>query len=291
GAGQTAFLGLLTGTGVDGTNNHGIWSEGGGAGLALVAREGDSAPGTPSGVNFRGFCCVRVLNGAGQTAFLGTLTGTGVTSSNDRGIWSEGGGAGLALVAREGDSAPGTPSGVNFRTFNIPNIPVLNGAGQTAFLGFLTGTGVDFTNDHGIWAEDLSGSLSLVARAGDLLDIDDGPGVDLRTISDLIFTADSGNEDGRANGFNDLGQLVFGATFTDGSQGVFVSDLVAVPEPGTFLLATLASLLGIGRRRRRVPPVGELKNIKRVAPTLGRKSHCYRNRHGRTSVGVPGTRS
>ena len=44
----------LTGSGVDSTNNAGIWSEGSGS-LALVARSGSQAPGTPSGVNFSGF--------------------------------------------------------------------------------------------------------------------------------------------------------------------------------------------------------------------------------------------
>ena len=53
-AGQTAFFANLTGSGVDATNDLGIWSEGTGS-LALVAREGSHAPGTPSGVNFNGF--------------------------------------------------------------------------------------------------------------------------------------------------------------------------------------------------------------------------------------------
>ena len=93
--------------------NTGIWSEGSGS-LALVARSGSQAPGTPSGVNFSDFLCRSpVLNNAGQTAFYATLTGSGVDSTNDQGIWSEGSGS-LALVARSGSQAPGTPSGVNF---------------------------------------------------------------------------------------------------------------------------------------------------------------------------------
>src|SRR5882724_12091865 len=35
----------------------------------------------------------------------------------------------------------------------------------------------------------------------------------------------SGNEDGRSRGFNNLGQLAFRASFTDGSAGIFVADL------------------------------------------------------------------
>ncbi len=165
GAGQTAFLANLTGTGVTSANDRGIFSEGSGSGLALVAREGDMAPGTSAGVNFSGFNSP-VLNGAGQTAFSADLTGAGVTSANDRGIFSEGGGLGLALVACEGDNAPGTTAGVNFSSTGFSS-PVLNGAGQTAFLARLTGTGVTSANDQGIFSEGGGAGLALVAREGD----------------------------------------------------------------------------------------------------------------------------
>jgi len=255
-AGQTAFVGRLTGTEVDRSNNSGIWSEGEDAGLALVARTGNAAPGTNSGVNFAGFG-PPVLNGAGQTAFFGALAGTGVDGSNNSGIWSEGGNSGLALVARAGNAAPGTSSGVNFLALASP---VLNGAGQTAFFGFLTGTGVDGSNDFGFWAEDPLGALTLIAREGDQLDVDDGPGIDLRTISSLVGFQpgnESGNEDGRRSNFNDLGQLAFVATFTDGSSGVFVSDLAAqaIPEPSSIALM-LSAVLGfscVARRRVNLP--------------------------------------
>jgi hypothetical protein len=162
GAGQIAFFGGLTGTGVSSANDAGIWSEGGGSGLALIAREGNNAPGTAAGVNFRSLTPIR-LNGAGQTAFYGRLTGTDVTSANEFGIWSEGAGPGLALVARGGDAAPGTATGVNFASFGFP---VLNGAGQIAFSGVLTGAGVTDENDRGIWSEGGGTGLALVAREG-----------------------------------------------------------------------------------------------------------------------------
>jgi len=153
----------------------------------------------------------------------------------------------LALVAREGNQAPGTPEGVFFRSLSTP---ALNNAGQTAFSGFLAGTGVDGSNDRGIWAEDLQGVLTLIARTGDLLDVDDGLGTDFRTIRFLSFAGGTGNGDGRNRGFNDLGQFAFSATFTDGTSGVFVSNLVAVPEPTAWVLA-VAGLLGLGVLRRR----------------------------------------
>jgi hypothetical protein len=162
-AGQIAFLASLqTGSGgVTSLNDSGVWSEGSGS-LALVAREGTQAPGTPAGANFIGFGNP-VLNAAGQTAFSGALqTGSGgVTSTNNLGIWSEGSGS-LALVARKGTKAPGTPAGANFSDVGIP---LLNAAGKTAIRGALqTGSGgVTSTNDQGIWSES-SGTLALVAR-------------------------------------------------------------------------------------------------------------------------------
>ncbi len=119
----------------------GIWSESTGV-LELVARRGDHAPGTDPMVTFNGFDAP-LLNDDGQTAFLGFLTGVeadGDCANGDDnvGVWSEGSGA-LGLVAVAGSPAPGTPAGVTFN--NFVNVR-LNGAGQTAFSGFLDGAGV-----------------------------------------------------------------------------------------------------------------------------------------------------
>ena len=98
------------------TNDDGIWSEGGGSGLALVAREGNAAPGVGAGVQFSGFSSngPLALNSLGRTAFIGFLTGTGVNTTNQGGIWREEAGSGLALVIRAGDHAPGTGAGSQF---------------------------------------------------------------------------------------------------------------------------------------------------------------------------------
>jgi len=233
-AGQTAFLGILSGTGLNSNNRSGIWSERNGP-LALVARAGNRAPGTSA--NFSGFPSTPVLNGAGQTAFRGRLIGLGVNRFNNDGIWSEGGNS-LALVAREGNIAPGTSD--IFSEFL--SSPVLNDKGQIAFQGELTGTEVSSSNDSGIWAQDSSGVLALIVRKGDLFDVDDGPDADFRTISDLKFLAINENEDVRASSFNNLGQLAFSASFTDGTSGIFVSNLVAIPEPATWVLAAMAAI-------------------------------------------------
>jgi hypothetical protein len=230
-AGQIAFRASLTGSGVDRTNDRGIWSEGSGT-LALVARTGSQAPDTPSGTNFHYLGRV-TLNNAGQTAFLAQLTGSGVDTTNDEGLWSEGSGT-LRLIAREGVQAPGTPDGVNYGKIGIPRAK-LNDAGQVAFSAWLTGTGVDETNDAAIWATDRTGDLQLIVREGELLEI--APD-DFRTVRGAFFLSD--NLNGNSAGFNNLGQLAFEATFTDGTSGIFVSNRVAIPEPSTLLLAALS---------------------------------------------------
>jgi len=210
-AGHTAFRGTLVGPGVDGSNNIAVWSQGSGS-LALVARAGDPAPGAAT---FSGFG-PPVLNGSGRTAFAATLTGIGVAPTNDSGIWSEGAGT-LALVARTGDPAPGTPPGV---TFNSLTDPVLNAAGSTAFLAGLSGAGVGGSNDSGLWAQTGDGTLTLIARHGDAMEV--APG-DSRIISSLTLLGDSGGQDGRPRSLNDAGQVAFSVGFTDGTSAVCVA--------------------------------------------------------------------
>jgi len=151
--GQTAFNCSLSGA-VNSTNDVGIWSSGSGT-LSLVARKGAHAPGTEAGANFD-FLTPPALSRAGKTAFQATLTGVGVDVTNNQGIWSEGSGT-LTLVARKGSPAPGTSTGVNFNSLNVP---VINREGRTAFHASLTSTSGD-----GIWSES-SGTLSLIARTG-----------------------------------------------------------------------------------------------------------------------------
>jgi hypothetical protein len=258
--GLTAFSALLVGNGIDALNDEGIWV-GSQGNVQLVARGGDHAPGTPNGVIFGGLITDPVLNAAGHAAFLAGLTGNGVDDTNSRGMWA-GATDDLQLIVRSGEQAPGTPAGARFSTFNAP---VLNANGQVAFVGNLVmtpggGRGqppgdpalygfVTATNDRGIWATDANGMLQLIVREGDLLEVTPG---DFRTVQGFIFAGHSGNGDGRPSGFNDQGQIVFVAGFTDGTSGVFVSSLVAVPEPAAIVLIAFAAgqCVFVGRLQR-----------------------------------------
>lgn len=286
-AGEIVFLGTLTGPGTGPTNNQSLWSSGGGS-LHMVARTGSQAPGAPEGVTFTDFwegAWSMLLNNSGETAFQGVTSdgGYGIWSergglhavarsgqstpglpgeafrdfsvpvlnahghvaflaslaSGKGGLWSEGNGE-LALVASTGEQAPGAPAGVTFAGFGNGS---LNGRGQFAFTASLTGLGPAGAN--GVWVHDIDGVLRAIVRSGDSIEVEPG---DFRIVRSVGFVGGSGNEDGRHSAFNDLGQLAFQASFTDGTQGIFVTDIVAIPEPAAWVLALLA--FGAVRCRR-----------------------------------------
>jgi len=204
--------------------------------LSLVARAGTHAPGTPAEATFS-FFGSQLIGSAGHVAFTGGLTrdiGGVVGGVNSLGVWSNGSGA-LDLVAREGSQAPETPPGALFDNLSLTAI---NEAGQVVLTSTLEigVAGVTSNNDLGIWAADTKGVLRLIAREGDELEVDDNV---FRTISSLTVQTAIGG----IGGFNDLGQVAFAATFTDGSSGVFVSDLAAVPEPSSLCFFCVASTL------------------------------------------------
>ncbi|MBX7211831.1 MAG: NF038122 family metalloprotease [Verrucomicrobiaceae bacterium] len=112
--GNLVFPGyLLVGTGgvTSSPNNFmGLWKQPNAGTVSLLARSGNVAPGTGSAL-FDVLPQVPGISHGGEVSFLGSLViGTGavpVTSSSDTGIWTEVGGGGLKLVAREGSAVPG----------------------------------------------------------------------------------------------------------------------------------------------------------------------------------------
>lgn len=215
-AGDMAFRSRLSGPGVDSSNDQAMWIHRNGA-LELVARTGDPAPGTLPGTNIGTIHENYALNASGTVAFAGVLTGFGVTTDNDFAMWTAGQGDPV-LVARKGDPAPSTPPGTHFGGFSVRFI---NASGHVAFQSQLTGSSIIAqVNDEGIWAQDETGTLRLVARTGDTLEVSPG---DVRTISFLQMAEIGGGEDGRPTGLNDAGQVAFRAFFTDGTDGIFVT--------------------------------------------------------------------
>jgi hypothetical protein len=289
-AGEMIFASLLSGSGVNTSNDKSVWSDVSSS-LALVARKGSQAPGMPGGVTFNDLVDTGAINNAGQVAFVaglsnhnspfqqdsiwlynsgsitplmvrgehppGTpagvtydvfgfwpalneagqvltgalLAGSGVNASNQLAVYLSDAAGNEELILRSGAPAPDAPPGVVFHaTFETFAEGVLNDRGQVAIGQHLAGAGVNSTNDFGIWATDSTGVLRLIAREGDELEV--APG-DFRTISELNRTDHNANSNGWPSAFNNLGQIAFWASFTDGSQGIFVSNKVAT-VPGDF---------------------------------------------------------
>lgn len=227
-AGEIAFRDSLVGGGVTRADDAGIFTLAG-----PVVREGEAAPGTAGAVfDFFG---QPILNDTGEVLFFAGLRGSDVTGANSSGLFTT-----SALVAREGDVAPGT-GGALFDQFDVFfGAPDLNDGGDAAFLAMLAGPGVTPATDRGLFFGDGLGGLSMLVREGDVLDVGGG---DLRTINTLSFL----------NGLSDTGDVGFQATFTDGSSGVFVLEAAAsapvpLPASGWLLLAGLGAF-GVLRRK------------------------------------------
>ena len=69
---------------------------------------------------------------------------------------------------------------------------------------------------------------------------------DFRDVGSTGITGNTGNDDGRFRAFNDAGQLAF---YSSGIGGG-VSNAATIPEPDSFLLLTVWSLILCGTKRR-----------------------------------------
>ncbi|QDT73485.1 hypothetical protein I41_26740 [Lacipirellula limnantheis] len=164
--GDVAFFG-----GVNASNFQGIWAEVGGEALDLVARRGDSAPGTTG--TFRDlseiltFDSSLAIGSAGHVAFRGAFF-----SDRTKGaIWLANPTGALQIIVGEGDVAPGANA-----TFHTVGPPRVNGRGELAFSTGLSPTpNPRGSNDSGraLWRYSTETGLVLVAIQGQ-----QAPGVD-----------------------------------------------------------------------------------------------------------------
>lgn len=244
--GQIAFEGQIksdTDTTVNSTNDDFIWSDRSGA-LVPIIREGTVAPGALDGAVFRNLETPPAFNDSGRIAFASGLNGPTINSTNSFGIWESDISGVTRLVVRAGAPVPGMPG----FTFSEIGGPIMNNAGQIVFQSLLGSSTVG--DIASIWEADANGALTMIARTGQQMDVDDGPGVDLRTIRSLQLIPRG--TDLRPFVFNDRGQFVFWADFTDNSSGLFLSAGTSVPEPISGVLAVIGvtGLLTIRRRSR-----------------------------------------
>lgn len=128
----------------------------------LIARQGDQAPGTTSGVTFSVFDSRPYMNVHGDIVFDAFITGPGVTSANSRGIWRTGPN-GLELVVRSNSVAPGATF-TDFETFLGHS--AINSSGVVSFGADLEAIGPSIESSYpGIWTGE-PGALELVSLDG-----------------------------------------------------------------------------------------------------------------------------
>jgi Dockerin type I domain len=252
-AGNVAFLTNTTRTTFSLTPDNGIWAYRNGL-LQKVAMTGDSAPGTSQ--QFHLAFGAPVLNAQGRVAFTANLSGPNPSGTNNFSIWSEGRTGALEMIAREGQQAPDLPAGFVFSgTFKDPTI---NSTGRVAFMAQIA---PNFGQDiEGIWAQDQSFDLKLIALAGSPVSGSGVPG----TINFNMFTfvSGTGDQDGRRSGFNDLGQVAFRAGLSSGIEAGFVSNIAVTLQKGDFNLDGSVNTLDVQAMLKAMTDLNAYKSLK-----------------------------
>jgi hypothetical protein len=214
----------------------------------IVVR-GSAAPGMP-GVTFDSlfidFNSISPLwiSNRGDVAFWASLVGAPLGPNFAESVWS-GSPGNVHPVIVERQPAPGT-GGVFSSMPNVIGDLVLdmavnNNSQVVVWCYWQAGSG-DLRS--GIFATDMNGKLQKIVADGDFIEV--SPGV-FRQVVNLSFQGDK--ELRRQTGLNDLGQVAFQASFSDGTSGLFVSSLVAVPEPAAATLFIFACAISYIDRR------------------------------------------
>lgn len=215
------FDSVLTGIGVNSTNDRAVWTESGGS-IDLVAREGQQAPGLGANQVFDSFWPYQ-FNEAGAL-ISSHVRGDGIDGSNDQGVWLSRNGT-LELLVWDGDPPVIDDPGVTLdHVLAVPSV-TMNARGDVVLAARLVGPGLDDSNNRAVWARGYdSDDWFIVGRSGDVLDG--------RVIAGINYD-DVLGEGGM--GLNDNGELLVGIVFTDGTSAQY---MVRIPAPASaFILA------------------------------------------------------
>ena len=216
--GRLVFSTHLAGPGITEDNDQTIWTDVDGE-LDLVMREGDVAPCVDGG---RRFCQVYAvaINDSGTIILRADSSLDCDSVDRVTGIWAANDGD-LDCVMLSQQAVPDEAPGVVFKGAGATFV---NNLGQIFFEGYVSGPGIDLTNDRGIWVVQPDGEIERVFRTGTLFDVDDDPLVeDLRTIDTYYISTSSNTSEGRSTSVNDRGEVAFVLRFTDASSGAFVA--------------------------------------------------------------------
>jgi hypothetical protein len=160
-SGQLAFYHSLSGPGVTSDTDESMWSTTSGE-LALIARDGDAAPGLPAGSTYFYVWNAATFNDAGQLVYSGGIRDPGGTSPNGGALWRESGGV-RSLIVATGDHIPGMPPGATLRSLAL-SVP-MNRAGEIVFTGSIDPPNTSGVNGSGIFAGS-PGNMRVVVMDG-----------------------------------------------------------------------------------------------------------------------------
>jgi hypothetical protein len=186
------------------------------SGSMLLAREGSLAPdvsgSSMAGVKFNALS--DPVSGDGVVAFESTIDGTGVTASNNHGIWYADDGIHPRLIARTGSTSDAAPGGGHWSKFDMMALPddPLRGPVFLGTLATSAADGVTASNNMGIWAVDSTGTLRLLLRTGQK-----SGGLTIKTIQALVPALESV---GAGNGYDNAGNIAVLVTFTTGAESL-----------------------------------------------------------------------
>jgi hypothetical protein len=252
--GQVAYSARLTGPGVNFDNAFAIFA-GDFADPQLAVRKGDPAPGTPAGINY-GTLFEFELNDAGQLAYRAELSGPGVSSANEVGLFAFDPARGNLLIARAGDLFD--VGGGDMRSVAANGIGLAAGFGGDDLRGALSNDGtivfrLTFNDGtSGIFTAHIPDTIP-----GDT-DFDDD--VDLADLGNLAssYGLSSDNIKWQNGDFdhdddvdlNDLGTLA--SNYQSGQSQAFAdfATLTTVPEPASVTLV-LGGVIALWRLRER----------------------------------------
>ena len=218
--------------------------------FSKVVLSGEPAAGIAGGLTFDGFG-FPLIDNAGRVAFRGYVSGQGVESSNNEGLW-HGEANSLDLIVREGFDAPLVEAGTRLRL--IGPVYYLGSDGTVAFNGAMEGPDMPSTGAIGMWGWN-SNNVRLVARSGTL-----APGLNegerFRSIGTAKFSVAS---DGGVSFWSALGNAA-GVPYFDhdsvwtergGSPELLAREGDAVPDVAPS--ATLSGLSFIGSSKIGTP--------------------------------------
>ena len=203
--GDIAFLAGLTSL----DDRLGVWVDEAMGSLTSVAIRGEIAPGTGGQIFSFSFGPV-VINDHGLTAFQADFGGR----PHKRGLWREGAG-GLELVLKDGDIVDETTG----ETFRSPSPLKFGDEGELIFESAIV-SGSTF--DVGLFGLDAFGTIELIVRDGDFLQVDIN---DFREIDRL-----RGYQAGSQNFIGDF-DIPITVEFTDNSFGLFVISNITPEVP------------------------------------------------------------